>query len=447
MMRWIPFALAACVLLFGPSDSRALEPDPRPIVRAEIRPERAVVGSPIHLSITVLVPTWFTHAPDYPDLELAGLVVRLPPDSSSNVQETLSGTVYSGIVREYVLRPQREADYVLDGRRLGVHYADPETRRSVDVELPLPAIRFRGIIPPPAADLDPFVATDRLSLEQTIEGGSGTLRVGDAVTRTLRIRARNLPALFLPPLLEDQPGIPGLRAYPRNPVTTDIPGRRPGHPTGSRLEAVTYVIEEPGEYTLPAVSLRWWNRRTGSIETATVEPLDFSVVAGQTGLELDPPPGRAERSMRNPGLLFVGFFALLVIGWTIRERIRRFAARSWAWFTRRTTSEPVRFRRLLRAVGRDDARAIQEGLDAWLGSIGLRPPTLSSLGREGDFELLIRSMQPVERRLYLETTDPTDVPRIDATTLRRALRQARRKLLGASRRPVSRHSLPPLNPR
>ncbi len=447
MMRWILFALAACVLLFGSSDSRALETRTRPIVRTEIRPERAVVGSPIHLFVTVLVPTWFTHAPDYPSFELAGLVVRRPPDSSTNVQETRSGTVYSGIVREYVLRPQRDADYVLDDRVVGVHYADPETRRSIDVELPLPTIRFRGIIPPPAADLDPFVATDRLTLEQTIGGASDTLRVGDAITRTLQIRARNLPALFLPPILEDQPDVPGLRAYPRNPVATDIPGTRAGHPTGSRLEAVTYVIEEPGAYTLPAVSLRWWNRRTGSIEIATTPPLAFSAVAGGSDLDTDATLSQDDSSIQRLGLLAVGILTIFSIGWASRKRLRRFASRTRDRIAKLEASEPVRFRRLLRAVDRADARAIQDALDAWLESVGLRPRTLSSLKEEGGFESLIQSMEPVERRLFFEPTRASDGPLVDSTTFRRALRQARRKLLHANPSSGPPHSLPPLNPR
>jgi len=53
-----------------------------PQVRAAITPGAVSVGEPARLTVTVLVPTWFTSPPTYPSLDLANAVTRLPPDSS-----------------------------------------------------------------------------------------------------------------------------------------------------------------------------------------------------------------------------------------------------------------------------------------------------------------------------------------------------------------------------
>ena len=140
----------------------------------------------MELRITLLVPTWFTSAPDYPSFEVAGLIVRRPPNSSYNARETIDGVAYSGIVRDYQIYPQRAATYLLDNLVVNLEYAHPDSRKPVEVALKLRPIRFEGTIPAPASRLGPFLATSRLVLEQNIEGALDELEVGDAVNQFSR---------------------------------------------------------------------------------------------------------------------------------------------------------------------------------------------------------------------------------------------------------------------
>ena len=61
---------------------------------------------------------------------------------------------------------------------------------------------------------------------------------------------------------------------------------------------MAYVIERPGAYRLPAVTLDWWNTATSSRETAATAPISIDV---------PPPPGwrdpdaPARRSPPRPG--------------------------------------------------------------------------------------------------------------------------------------------------
>ena len=82
--------------------------------------------------------------------------------------------------------------------------------------------------------------------------------------------------MTLPPLAGQVPTPTGLRAYPRQPTLADTPG---DPPTAVRTEAIAYVIEAPGAYTLPGASLDWWNTSTETRETATTEPVSLPVPA------------------------------------------------------------------------------------------------------------------------------------------------------------------------
>ena len=52
-----------------------------PVVRVQVKPESVIVGEAAELTVTVLVPTWFTRPVIYPQFELANAMTRLPSDS------------------------------------------------------------------------------------------------------------------------------------------------------------------------------------------------------------------------------------------------------------------------------------------------------------------------------------------------------------------------------
>jgi hypothetical protein len=407
-----------------------------------VTPRQAVVGSPMRLRVTVLVETWFTSAPDYPSFELAGLVVREPADNSFNVRERIGGVSYSGIVREYLLYPQSAASYVVDGQVVRVHYAHPETRKPVHIARTLAPIRFEASVPAAARELDPFVATRRLTLEQTLAGDVDAPAVGGAITRTIEVTVSDLPSMFVPPLLPDS-APSGLRAYASSPETEDIPGRQLGRSTGSRIETMTYVIEEPGDYELPPVRLRWWNRRTGTIETAEAAAFTFSVAAPPEVAELT---GTSDVAT-EPGTRFVLLVALVsTIGLALanRRRLQRLPQEWRASAARRAQSEPVRFKQLSHAVGRAQPGVIYRRLAAWLQAIEGGPVEIGSLVMRPGCEALARSVVALERDLYAEGEHV--VGKEERAMLRAALRQARSALLGAKGVGATRPTLPDLNP-
>ena len=207
----------------------------RPLVRVEINPETVTVGQAATLRVTVLVPTWFTKPPVFPSFELPNTVTRLPPDSSFSTNQRFGRETWSGIVRDYLVYPQVSARFELTGGIVRVTYADPETRRPVTEDVAVPPVTYAGTIPAGAASLDPFLPAAALTLEQSLEGGSGQLTAGDAMIRTVTARVEGLPSLFLPRLVHD-PNAEGITAYPKEPVTEDVQAGRGRGFEGRRTE-------------------------------------------------------------------------------------------------------------------------------------------------------------------------------------------------------------------
>ncbi len=164
--------------------------------------------------------------------------------------------------------------------------------------------------------------------------------------------------MLLPPLADRLTVPEGLRAYPRQPELADTPGDGGNPATATRTEAIAFVIETAGSYTLPAQSLQWWNTDTRSIETATTEAVTFevSVAPGRAAVQ-------AARSA-NPLVLFVAAALLLafVAGLSAlwHRRYRRMHAR--------VIPERRLYRQLRKAVQREPVATIRPKLSLWLSA-------------------------------------------------------------------------------
>ena len=112
------------LMIFALATSAALAQG-QPIVRATVSPETVNVGESAELTVTILVPTWFTRPSTYPSFELANAITRLPADSSYNIRERIGNESWSGIVRTYEIYPLLGATYRLSGLSIEVTYANP----------------------------------------------------------------------------------------------------------------------------------------------------------------------------------------------------------------------------------------------------------------------------------------------------------------------------------
>ncbi|MCZ6889755.1 MAG: hypothetical protein O7H39_14800 [Gammaproteobacteria bacterium] len=353
----LPRALqrALFVGLFGTAlNAHAAE---APIIRVEVTPQTVNVGQAVALRLVVLVPTWFNKPSIYPPFELANAITRLPADSGRPTSERIGNDTWSGVVREYRIYPQLAARYVMTDQVVTVNYANPGAAPVV-IEVDVPDIGFRAIVPEGAEALAPFLGGKRVSLDRKIASSLTDLKVGDAVVFTVTATIDGMPAQFLPPLIAKS-GTVGVTAYPKEPRLTD--GDK-----ATRSETVTWIFQGGGDFSLPPVELDWWNTATKQVETAALAGVPFSV----TGAVIQPatvPPDAASVAAdpRFFSAMLAGLivFILAILAWRGRFRIVRWrAARQAA----RLASESYAFRQLLNATRNDDLQETDRWLGIWL---------------------------------------------------------------------------------
>ena len=399
----------------------------RPIVRAEVTPKTVAVGEPVELTVTVLVPTWFTRPSVYPTFELANAITRLPDDSSYSLRERVGNDSWSGIVRSYEILPLFGATYKLDGQSISVSYANPGSD-PVIVEVAVPEVIFQGSVPTGAEELSPYIAGNSLKLSLSVEGDTDDLAVGDALVLNYVAELKGLPAIFLPPLAPDL-SFEGVSVY------ADAPDLYDGQPS-RRSEKLTLVFDAGGDFVVPDVTLDFWNTESNSIDSATVEGFAITVagplVATVNSIEAD------KRQWIFWVLVVAGlsvFAALMYAFGSVAARRYR-AARE-----RRRQSEPYAFAALQTALRANNAGDAYRAMLTWLERLNPDMSMRQLAGRYGD-ETLLADVDALSRMNYAGQEVPGAA---DTSGLAGSLAVARRRYLSQSMAGAKK-GLPPLNP-
>ncbi|MDV7144964.1 hypothetical protein R3X27_19965 [Tropicimonas sp. TH_r6] len=351
--------LLILILWLAPLSLAAQEepaPSAEPLVEVSLEPEEAVVGQPVVLRISVLVPTWMPQPPQFPSMDVPNVITRLPEGASGPISERVEGETWSGVGRAYRLYPMVPGPVSLPAQTITLTYADPETTQPVSYEATLDPISFNAVVPPGAEGLDPLLLAESFTLEQVIEGADAPLGQGESARRVVTAKIGGSSALFIPPLV---PPIESeaVRAYPKDAEVSESADR--GKLSGSRIEEVTYLAQYGGEVNLPAISFDWFNTGSGKVETASLEAATLTVDA-------PPPPVAARFSKQQVALIVGGLLVLGLLGWGLTRYAlpplrRTIEARRAAWLA----SEGYAARQVEAAIAAQDLSALVTTLSLW----------------------------------------------------------------------------------
>jgi hypothetical protein len=145
-----------------------------------------------------------------------------------------------------------------------------------------------NVLPVPAGfHGDYWLPADRVELREQWPADLGGLVAGEPITRSITLMADGLTSAQLP---EIQMGaIDGIKQYPDQPVLKDSPGSR--GISAQRVQKVALIPGAAGVYQVPEISVNWWNRATGKMETASLPARELVVAAGaDNGAATETPP-------------------------------------------------------------------------------------------------------------------------------------------------------------
>jgi hypothetical protein len=228
------------------------------------------------------------------DPKADGLVVR-KLGADSNYTADVEGRRYRVVERHYAAAAEKSGALELPavafrGRALDSGDINSFFSRGRGVSAQSDAIALDVRARPPASGTDMWLPAQALTL--TAEGGEGdSIRVGEPLTLTLRVKAQGLGFEQLPEL--KLPPIDGAQVYPDKETTQN---RDDGSWVyGSRERKFAIVPSQPGALALPAVKLAWWDTEHDRAAEAEVPARTIEVLPAASSMAQQPsaPPAAA----------------------------------------------------------------------------------------------------------------------------------------------------------
>ena len=221
------------------------------------------VTQPVKIHVEVATQGRFNGGTRIRGLQIGEAIVLPPPAFAVNATRTEGGKLWAVQTWALTLYPLSDKKYLVPALSLDVEIIDREgtERRGVLKTKPQ---SFAAILPPNVAGKAPWLAAEDVTLTSTLLGPTEDLAQGAALIRTLKLEAQGVPGMMLPEL--PSRAIAGLAVYPDAPDIKTASNR--GSLKGSRRQRTTYIVQKPGRYLLPEVTLNWWNIQKGHWELA-----------------------------------------------------------------------------------------------------------------------------------------------------------------------------------
>ncbi|KQV81934.1 BatD family protein [Rhizobium sp. Root1220] len=397
-----------------------------PIVRVALKEDGQIVpGQQVHLLVDVLVPDFFTSAPELPLLDVPGALVTRSNERSQNLVQSIDGVDFSGIRSGYSIIPETDGRFDVPSFQISVSYTEDAVAKKATIATTPVSFAVGSTL---AAA--PTFAARALTITQEFDRDLSTLKAGDALLRTITVYAEDTQAMTMPPV--EMAEVPGLRSYRRDPRIED--GVSVGREIGSRrTDTVAYVAEQSGTFALPPIAYPWFDVDAHLAATAMLPGAEVTFEPKVAAIGIPPvveeqEPERDWSRTRSIGI----FVAALVVAALL-------CVSAYALAHRRHDARPRQRseRRLLGDLRRTILSApepqVYDALMRWSARGGYR--SLREWADDGSPELR-REIDLLSRKLF----------RGEAVTFDRAVLAGRIASREPPRRISKQSALPPLNP-
>ena len=271
-------------------------------IETEVGPDNPYVQGMVHYTVRVFFAAMLTMARvSEPELDNA-LVRQMGEDREYSVIR--EGRRYQVVERRYAVFPQQSGNLVIPAPVLDgsvAEYSIANQRRNFHAfGRGAPNARFASTRPvrirgeaeilsvqsrPAEMRSDAWLPAEQVELDEEWQSQDSKIHVGDPLKRSVVIRARGVVGEQLPDM---HPGsVDGFKVY-LNTIGTDTRDLKDSIEGMKRL-SMTFVPNHPGQFTLPAVYLQWWDTRDNQARIAQLPERTIKVLPALYTEELSSP--------------------------------------------------------------------------------------------------------------------------------------------------------------
>jgi len=333
------------------------------IFRSAVLPESPWVGQKASLNVDVLAKDGWAQFKKIHEIEVAGAYVLRLETQGTRLSEVIDGDSYTGQRYRFMIFAQRDGTLTIPPVPVDVEVTRWGSDGGKQVQrMSLPAIDIPVRTPPGAEGIRGLISTTDLRADQFWDPEPERPTVGDAIERTITLRATDVSGMAFTPLRYNE--IENLGIYPGEPTVDDKFNR--GDLSGSRVETVTYVFERPGKIEIPGIALSWWDVQHSTLQRVELPGIAVEVIAGTESESEVAAATPQQLSMRRVGSVL---FAVVLLAALAFRFGGRFLDRLAAWRRARLEGEANYFKQVMRSVRSGDKKTVLRDTMRWLDRI------------------------------------------------------------------------------
>ncbi|NRB25329.1 BatD family protein [Shewanella sp.] len=248
-------------------------------IRTSLSSEEAYVGQLIiyrvKLFLAVDLQRGLISAPDLDGAQIKQL------GEDVDTTEIFNGRRYRVIERTYGIIADQPGELTIDGTGFSGDVLVQGSRRggifSFNESRPMEARAAKSILlinPIPNEYHGEWLVSDLVALNEDWPEETQEYRVGNPITRTISLLAVNTDETSLADIVIPVPQ--GLKAYPEKPARKTM--MRDKQMVSQLTQTLAIVPTKAGQYTLPAITVPWWNPHTRRQEQAMLPARTITVI-------------------------------------------------------------------------------------------------------------------------------------------------------------------------
>ncbi|MGF1686511.1 BatD family protein [Photobacterium japonica] len=240
------------------------------------------VNEQVILSIDVSTPRWFTGGTRIGRVDIPNVIAKQRNQLATNYTTREQGQTWSHQRWEITLYPQQSGQFTIPPIAVNAQVSG-EDGKSVRGTVQTAPVTFDARLPSGLLTQDSIWFTaSQADVSQTWQSSTETLHVGDAVTRTITITAKDSLSVLLPDLMAADTGGDHVAASSRNYQAYAQPHQLSDTQTrgdyqSSRTEQTVYILQMGGDIQFPDYTFYWWDTQHQTLQTETVAGKSFHI--------------------------------------------------------------------------------------------------------------------------------------------------------------------------
>ncbi len=243
--------------------------NPPVIMRTEVSEIEPYLQQEVILSVKLYTSVAMQNAnrsvPSHPDLVIERLI-----DDQMNY-ETINGTQYQVLTRDYLAFPQRSGILTIPPQSIQAMINTSTGRRMIKVQSEPLNLQ---VLPIPASySSDTWLPSQEVTVSTSLNKTSDAPRMGDTLIWTININAKGALPEQIPTL--DFNSTPNYKLYPKPPKFDNQ--KTANGVTGNQTIIVEVVPTEEGRLALPDINIAYWDTEQRIIRTATASTKEINI--------------------------------------------------------------------------------------------------------------------------------------------------------------------------